>query len=217
MLVLAEEERDLRVAHVLAAHPGIERIAVMGDVRSATHERVEDPTGFDVIVGRTAGAVDVAARAGAGAVTAAQVTASPVPTVAGASLLGWALALAARLESNGADVIRVAIAHPGGPSTGTHPVRFPPPVGRLRGTVCQDDPFQVVVAQTRETWGTALVEANTGEQALVDDFNFLWPICLAAGVALVPPAGVLGVWDAASIYLAQAEEMGLVAAAKNRS
>ena len=189
----------------------------MGDPRSNSIEKVDDPQGFDVIVSRSAEAVDIAARVGAAAVTAAEVATSPVPTVGGGSLLGCGLAIASRMEQNGADVLRVAIAHPGGPSRGTVAVHFPPPVGRLRGTVRLDHPFQVVVATTKETWGTALVESNLGDQAVVDDYAFLAPICLAAGVCLVPPAGVIKVWDAPGTYLAKAEEMGLVAASKSRS
>jgi hypothetical protein len=41
-------------------------------------------------------------------------------------------------------------------------------------------------------------------------------ICLAAGLAVVPPAGVIQVWDMPGPYLAAAEEMGLVAAARGR-
>jgi hypothetical protein len=214
---LAEEDRDLRVAHALSADPRIERLGVMGDVRVNSLEKVSDPAGFDVIVSRTAAAVDVAARAEAVAVTAAEISTSPVPTVSGASLLGLGRALAARMEAEGADVLRVAIAHPGGPGTGTTSVHFPPPVGRLRGTICLDDPFQVVVASTKETWGAALVETNLGDQALVDDFAFLAAVCLAAGVSVAPPAGIVNVWDTPGEYLARAEEMGLVAASKRRA
>lgn len=216
VLVLVEEDRDLRVAHALAADATIDRVAVMGESRSNSLERVDDPSGFNVIVSRTATAVDVAAKVGGSAVTAAEVSTSPVPTVDGASLLGFALAMAARMESEGADILRVAIAHPSGPTTGTIGIHFPPPVGRLKATVCLEDPFPVVVGRTKETWGTALIESNIGDQALIDDYAFLAPICLAAAVVLVPPAGVLKVWDAPAAYLGKAEEMGLVAAARTR-
>lgn len=217
VLVLVEEDRDLRTAHVLTAEPSIERLAVMGETRPNSIERVEDPSGFDLVVGRTAAAVNVAARIGASAVTAAEVTTSRVPTVSGASLLGCALALAARMENQGADIQKVAIAHPGGPSTGTKAIHFPPPVGRQRGTLLLDHPFQVVVASTPETWASALIETTTGDQALVDDNVFLHAICLAAGIAMVPPAGIVKVWDMPDPYLAKAEEMGLVAAGRSRS
>jgi hypothetical protein len=215
VLVLVEEDRDLRVAHVLTAEPRFDQVAVMGDVRSNSLTKVSDPAGFDVVVSRTAAAVDVAARIGASAVTAAEVATSPVPTVSGASLLGCALALAARMENQGSDILNVAIAHPGGPSIGNTIVEFPPPVGRLKGTVLLDDPFRVMVAATPDTWAVALIEANTGALALVDDNNFLQAICLAAGVALVPPAGIVKVWDMPGPYLAMAEEMGLVAAGRS--
>lgn len=217
VLVLVEEDRDLRTAHVLTAEPTIQRLAFMGETRSNSIERVEDPAGFDLVVGRTANAVDVAARIGASAVTAAEVSTSLVPTVCGASLLGCALALAARMENQGADIQKVAIAHPGGPSTGTKAIHFPPPVGRVRGTLLLDHPFEVVVASTPETWASALIETTTGDQALVDDNVFLQAICLAAGIAMVPPAGIVKVWDMPDPYLAKAEEMGLVAAGRSRS
>jgi hypothetical protein len=191
-------------------------LAVLGGIRSNTLERVETPEGFDVIVGRTAAAVELAARVGAAAVTAAEVASSPVPTVAGASLVGLALALATRLERSGSDVLRVGFAHPGGPATGNLVLHFPPPVGRLRGSLVLDDPFRVVGARTKETWGAALVETNTGDQALVDDYIFLASVCLAAAVCLVPPAGIVKVWDAPSAYLSKAEQMGLVAAGNSR-
>jgi hypothetical protein len=224
VLVLVEEDRDLRTAHVLTAEPTIERLAFMGETRafmgetrSTSIERVEDPSGFDLVVGRSANAVDVAARIGASAVTGAEVSTSRVPTVSGASLLGCALALAARMENQGADIQKVAIAHPGGPSTGTKAIHFPPPVGRLRGTLLLDQPFEVVVASTPETWASALIETTTGDQALVDDNVFLQAICLAAGIAMVPPAGIVKVWDMPDPYLAKAEEMGLVAAGRSRA
>lgn len=217
VLVLVEEDRDLRTAHVLAAEPSFEQVAVMGDVRSNSLPQVSDPAGFDLVVSRTANAIDVAARIGASAVTSAEVATSPVPTVCGASLLGCALALAARMENEGSDILKVAIAHPGGPSIGTTVVDFPKPVGRLKGTVLLDDPFRVVVAATADTWASALIESNTGDRALVDDNNFLQAICLAAGVALVPPAGIVKVWDMPDPYLAKAEEMGLVAAGRSFS
>ncbi len=217
VLVLVEEDRDLRTAHVLTAEPTIERLAFMGEVRSSSIERVEDPTGFDLVVGRTANAVDVAARIGASAVTGADVSTSRVPTVSGASLLGCALALAARMERQGADIQKVAIAHPGGPSIGTKTIHFPPPVGRVRGTLLLDHPFEVVVASTPETWASALIQTTTGDQALVDDNVFLQAICLAAGIAMVPPAGIVKVWDMPDPYLAKAEEMGLVAAGRSRA
>lgn len=213
VLVLVEEERDARVAHVLATEPSLTRLAVMGEAKSNSLERVEDPAGFDVVVSRTASAIDVAARIGAAAVTGAEVE-SAVPTVVGASLMGWARALAVRMSDAGARVNRVSIAHPGGPGTGNSLVEFPAPVGRLRGTVLQDLPYQIVVAQTESTWGTALVETSHGDQALVDDFNFLAPICLAAGVSLVPDAGLVRVWERPNEYLAKTEELGLVAGAR---
>jgi hypothetical protein len=37
-------------------------------------------------------------------------------------------------------------------------------------------------------------------------------ICLAAGVSLIPPAGIVKVWDSPDAYLSKAETMGLVAA-----
>ena len=38
---------------------------------------------------------------------------------------------------------------------------------------------------------------------------------LAAGVALLPPAGIVKVWDVPHVYLARAESMGLVAAKRS--
>ena len=153
-------------------------------------------------------ALEVAERAGAAAVTAADVDSSPVPTVAGASLLGVALAIAARLEADGSDVLRVAIAHPGGPSLGGVGMAFPPPVGKARGTILSEAPLNVVSASTQEPWAAIVVESNSGDQAVVDEHRFLMAICLAAGVALLPPAGIVKVWDVPDVYLSKAETHG---------
>ena len=212
-LVVAEEDADLRVAHVLAGE-GLE-VAICGEAKSSRYPNAAGPDGFDVVVGYTAAALDIAERAGVAAVTAADVEVSPVPTVAGASLLGVALAIAARLEAGGSDVLRVAIAHPGGSPLGGVGLSFPQPVGKARGTVLSEAPLNVVAAATQEPWAAIVVEANTGDQAVVDEYRFLRAICLAAGVALVPPAGIVKVWDAANTYLATAEAMGLVAARRS--
>ncbi len=209
-LVLADEDADLRVAHVLAGE-GLE-VSLYGSAKSGRYPRVDDPVGFDVVVGYTSAALEIAERAGAAAVTAAEVDSSPVPTVAGASLLGAALAIAARLEAGGSDVRRIAIAHPGGPSLGGVGMTFPPPVGRTRGTILTESPLPVLSASTEDPWAAIVVESDTGDQAVVDDHRFLTAICLAAGVALIPPAGIVKVWDVPNVYLAKAEGMGLVAA-----
>ena len=43
---------------------------------------------------------------------------------------------------------------------------------------------------------------------MVDEHRFLMAICLAAGVALLPPAGIVKVWDVPDPYLAKAEKHG---------
>jgi len=212
-LVLADADRDLRVAHVLAGQ-GLE-VSIHGSAKSGRYPTVDDPAGIDVVVGYTATALEVADRAGCAAVTAADVEVSPVPTVAGASLLGVALAIAARLEAAGSDVLRVAIAHPGGPSLGGVGMAFPSPVGKARGTILSEAPIKLVSASTAEPWAAIVVESNNGDQAVVDEHRFLMAVCLAAGVALLPPAGIVKVWDAPDSYLSQAESMGLVAARRS--
>ena len=212
-LVVAEDDADLRVAHVLAGE-GLD-VAIYGSAKSSRYPIAEDPSGFDVVVGYSTTALEIAERAGAGAVTAADVQESPVPTVAGASLLGVALAIAARLEADGSDVLRVAIAHPGGSSLGGVGLSFPSPVGKARGTVLSEAPLNVVSASTQEPWAAIVVETNTGDQAVVDEHRFLVAICLAAGVALLPPAGIVKVWDVPHVYLSRAETMGLVAAKRS--
>ena len=212
-LVLAEDDRDLRVAHVLAGE-GLE-VSLHGSAKSGRYPRVDDPAGFDVVVGYTGAALELAARARCAAVTAADIDVSPLPTVAGASLLGMALAIAARLEAGGSDVLGVAIAHPGGPSLVGVGMAFPPPVGRTRGTILTESPLKVVSGSTQEPWAAIVVESNTGDQAVVDEHRFLTAICLAAGVALLPPAGIVKVWDVPDTYLSKAEIMGLVAAKRS--
>ncbi|MGH8928589.1 MAG: hypothetical protein ACRDWH_09580 [Acidimicrobiia bacterium] len=213
-LVVADNETDLRVAHALAGEG--EAVSVLGGVKSR-YPTVTDPRGFDVVLGRTARVLEIAEQAGAAAVTADEVDSSPVPTVAGASLLGAGLAMAARMEAGGADVLRVAIAHPGGPSIGGVAISFPPPVGRSRAAVLLEEPLKVMAASTQDPWAAIVVEATTGDQAVVDEYRFLSAICLAAGVALIPPAGIVNVWDVPDIYLAKAEQMGLVGAQRGAS
>ena len=212
-LVVAEDDADLRVAHVLAGE-GLE-VALYGGAKSSRYPIAEDPSGYDVVVGYSTTALEVAEKAGAAAVTAADVQESPVPTVAGASLLGVALAIAGRLEADGSDVLRVAIAHPGGSSLGGVGLSFPSPVGKARGTVLSEAPLNVVSASTQEPWAAIVVETNTGDQAVVDEHRFLVAISLAAGVALLPPAGIVKVWDVPHVYLSRAEAMGLVAAKRS--
>jgi hypothetical protein len=154
----------------------------------------------------------LAELAGASAVTAADVESSPVPTVAGASLLGAGLAIAYRMDASGSDILRVAIAQPGNSPLGGEAIDFPPPIGRRRGTVLKESPVKVIAAASEDPWAAISVQANTGEQAVVDEYNFLAAVCLAAGLALIPPAGIIKVWDGSAAYLARAEELGLVAA-----
>jgi hypothetical protein len=215
-VVLAHGDLELRVAHALSADPNIERIAYIGEGRSGYLEMVTDAVGFDVVVGIGTDTLAMAAAAGAAAVIAANVDTSPVPTVCGASLVGAALALAARLDASGSDVLRVAVAEPTYPGAGSVPISFPPPVGRVRGSLLIEDPYPVVVSAAADPWAAVLVQTNTGDQAVVDDHKFLAAVCLAAGVDLLPPAGVVRVWDGAATYLARAEAMGMVAAGKGR-
>ncbi len=212
-VVLADNDADLRVAHVLAGD-GLE-VSIHGNAKSNRYPKFDELAGVEVVVGYGSGALELARRVGAAAVTAADVDSSPVPTVAGASLLGAAFAIAARLEADGSDVLRVAIAHPGGPSLGGVAMTFPPPVGRARGTILSDAPLSVLSASTQDPWAAIVVESTAGDQAVVDDHRFLIAICLAAGVALLPPAGIVKVWDAPHPYLAKAESMGLVAAKRS--
>lgn len=215
VLVKADNDREVRVAHALASEPDIE-LALIGAARSSRIPTVENSEGFDVVIGTGSDVLSLAQKAGASAVTAAEVDSSPVPTVAGASIMGAGLAIATRLEAGGSDVLRVAIAQPGNSPLGGVAVMFPSPVGRVRGTLVLESPFPVVAAASQDPWAGISVEANTGDQAIVDEHKFLSTVCLAAGIALIPPAGIIKVWDAADAYLAKAEAMGLVAAQRTR-
>lgn len=215
VLVRADSDRDVRVAHALSSEPDIE-LALFGAARSNRIPTVEDPAGFDLVIGAGADVLTIAEQAQASAVTAAEVDSSPVPTVAGASIMGAGLAIASRLEAGGSDVLRVTIAQPGSSPLGGVAVTFPSPVGRVRGTLVLESPFPVVAAASQEPWAGISVETNTGDQAIVDELKFLATVCLAAGIALVPPAGIIKVWDSADVYLAKAEQMGLVAAQKSK-
>jgi len=212
VLVLANEDHELRIAHVLAGE-GVD-VSIFGSAKSGRYPSVEAPTGFDVVIGYTEAVLAVAEATGAAAVTAADVDTSPVPTVAGASLLGVGLAVAARLEASGSDVSRVAIAYPGGPTVGGVTMNFPAPIGRVQGTLLNESDLDVLSAATPAPWAAIVVEADTGDQAVIDEHRFLTAICLAAGVALIPPAGIVKVWDGPDAYLSKAETMGLVGAQK---
>jgi hypothetical protein len=75
----------------------------------------------------------------------------------------------------------------------------------------------VLSAASQAPWAALVVESNAGDQAVVDDHRFVAAVCLAAGIALVPPAGIVKVWDVPGPYLAKAEAMGLVAAQRKGS
>ena len=215
VLVLADHDRDLRIAHVLRSEPSVERVAYMGPASSAVIEKVETPAGFDLVVSPGPEAFAVAAEVEAAALSAAEIDVSPVPAVVGASLLGLGLAMAARLESQGTTVTRVSVARPGANGSGPIKVGFPQPVGRLSGVELLDLPVKVIEATAPPGWASILVEGDGTRQAVVDDHLFLSTIALAAGIALVPPAGIVRVWDSPQTYLSRAEAMGLVAAAKS--
>lgn len=211
VLVRADNDHQVRVAHALASEPEIE-LALIGSARSNRIKSVDDPTGFDVVIGPGTDVLSLAEQAGAAAVTRAEIESSPVPTVAGASLLGAGLAIASRLEASGSDVLRVGVAQPGNSDLGGIAMSFPPPIGKRRGVILKESPTKVIVASCEAPWAAISVEANTGAQAVVDEYNFLAAVCLASGLALIPPAGIVKVWDNAAGYLTKAEELGLVAA-----
>lgn len=215
VLVLADQEFELRVAHILTSESGVEGVSFLGDARSSVIQRVESPVGHDLVVGYGSKVFEVAAQSGAAVITAAEVDVSPVPAVVGASLRGLGLAMAARLESSGVRVDRVATAEPNGHPSGSEKVGFPKPVGRTSGVQLVDRPVRVVESNSPAPWAAVMVEAGRKGQAVVDDHRFLQSIALAAAIALVPPAGIVRVWDSPQIYLARAESMGLVAAERS--
>ncbi|MGH8923910.1 MAG: hypothetical protein ACRDWA_04595 [Acidimicrobiia bacterium] len=212
VLVLADQDRDLRIAHVLRSEASVERIAFMGQASSSVIDEVTSPAGFDLVVSSGPEAFAVAAQAQAAALSAAEIDVSPVPAVVGASLLGLGLAMAARLESQGTNVSQVSIARPGVSGSGPIKIGFPMPVGSVSGVELAELRVKVVEATAPPGWASVLVEGNGTRQAVVDDHIFLTTIALAAGVGLVPPAGIVRVWDSPQMYLSRAEAMGLVAA-----
>ena len=213
VLVLADQEADLRVAHTFASEPGVSEVAVLGKARSASLRTVTDPTGFDLVVSYGPQAFAVATDIGAAALSATELDMSPVPAVVGASLFGLGMAMAAKLEAAGNKVDRMATAWPGGTS-GSQQFDFPQPVGRVSGTVLTDSPLQVVEAEAPVGYAAITVESGSLKQGVVDDHRFLAAIALGAGIALIPPAGIVRVWDSPATYLARAEAMGLVAASR---
>ena len=213
VLVLADQEADLRVAHTLSSEPGVTEVAVLGKAHSASLRRVSEPNGFDLVVSYGPEAFAVASDIGAAALSATELDVSPVPAVVGASLFGLGMAMAARLEAAGNKVDRMAIARPGG-STGSHRIDFPLPVGRVSGAVLTDTPVEVIEAEAADGYAAITVESGSLKQGVVDDHRFLAAIALGAGIALIPPAGIVRVWDSPGSYLARAEAMGLVAASR---
>lgn len=214
VLVLADHDRDLRIAHVFRSEPAIERVAYMGKASSSVIDKVEGAEGFDLVVSSGPEAFAVAAAVEAAALSAAEIDVSPVPAVVGASLMGLGLAMAARLESQGTAVTQVSIARPGSNGAGGVKVMFPMPVGGVSGVELLDLPVKVVEGNAPPGWAGVLVEGEGTRQAVVDDHHFLATIALAAGVGLVPPAGIVRVWDSPQTYLTRAEAMGLVAASR---
>ena len=195
----------MRAAHSLAAHPGIDSVAVLSPASSGHFPSADDPSGFDVVIG-TDGATDVAAAAGIP--TATTHGSSSGPGLTGATVTGLALALAVGVDA----ISAVAVAVPG-ESGGDREVVFPSPLDARWAAQREIDGHDVFVADSEGSLGAAMVTGSDRHRVVIDDFSFMSGIALAAAAAVVLSDGVdmtAPVWTRADHYLRSAVEMGLV-------
>ncbi len=64
VLVLADQEFELRVAHILTSESGVEAVAYLGEARSSVIHKVDSAAGHDLVVGYGPKAFEIAAEIG---------------------------------------------------------------------------------------------------------------------------------------------------------
>ena len=205
VLIVVDGEVTVRAAHSLSAHPGVSSIALLAPARSSHFPTVEDPDGFDVVVG-----TDGARRVGidTGGTVATTEPGLSTPGLSGATVAGLALALAVGVD----DLEEVAVALPGQPA-GDRRVVFPSPIDGRMAVSDSMDGHTLLVAEGPGPLGAALVSGGARQRVIVDDHAFLSAVALAAAAGVIVEDGMTEsapVWTRAQDYLRVAVEMGLV-------
>lgn len=206
LLVAIEGEVTMRAAQSLHVHPGVETVALLGPSKAPGFDTVDSAAGFDAVFGAKT-AAGTARTFGMPAVVIGGLEGQP--GIAGASVVGLALALAA---AEGPDAL-VAVAVPG-EVTGDRRVVFPSPLDGRAATAERHGGREVLVARDQAPLGAAMVMGETRHRVILDDHRFLEGVALAAAVALLPEiqGEPLPVWARPGPYLRTAAEMGLVVA-----
>ncbi len=204
--IIVSDDRTIRSAHSLSAHPGVDEVVVFAPATSRNLRVVTNATGVRVAFGAGPDAPTRANHLGIPLIWDGE-TADEGVVVYGASPQGLALALAARE----ADPQLVAVAHPGLDGGSHQQVRFPDPVGR-RGV--RDGVYsgkRVATAHSNNQFAAVLTNGVGRRVTIVDDAEFMSGVALAAGLAALEdqPGPV---WDSALPYLRTVTEMGLVMA-----
>lgn len=205
--VVPEGEREMRAFHALAAMPEIAQIGLIGKPVPVTWphaRRVDDPRGWDALVGPDQEALRLATEAGIPAVVPGEVAEAPVPVVDDAGPRGLARALAEAFEIASPRLVVTAAGSP--EKRGPH-AAFPEPVGVVRTS----GSAAVEVAPVDGPWGGVLVTGHDHAIAVVDDARFLEAVGLAAGVAcLHAEKEVRPVWSDPHRYLDWVRRMGVI-------
>ncbi|CAN5872240.1 hypothetical protein BH23ACT5_BH23ACT5_06950 [soil metagenome] len=191
-----------RAAFSLAAHPGIAEVAVLAPATSKHFRVVEDPHGYDVVVGRWESPHDH------GLPTVVPDEDLGTAGVYGGSILGLVLALAVGLD--GVDTMAAALP---GDSAGDTKIVFPSPIDGRSATVERFGGHPVHVARGEGPLGAAMVTSPSRDRVIVDNHAFLEGIALAAAASLLATEGrdtPTPVWTMAERYLRAAVDMGLV-------
>lgn len=152
---------------------------------------IDDPAGWDVVVGTTAPGVPA-------------VTPGPGGDVAWAGPTGLVRSLAARLGENA----RLAGTVPGEPRDGPERIAFPAPLGWLGGEMLDG----VVHCPVRGSLAAVRADDGVESLAVIDDREFMDAATLAAGVLLAVGGHRGSVWEVAADYVSLVEDLGLILA-----
>ena len=188
------DEVHSRAAATLASSPLVTMVGLLAKTPPASWGsramRVEDSSGFDVVVGPGPGHPNV--------------TPDGTGTVAFAGLTGLARSLASRLGDGTTTLDRTVTSDV--PGDGDYAM-FPAPLGAVRRATRVDG---VTLCPVDGKFAGVAVSDGDRLLAVVDDVWFVSGVCLAAGALLGSHVGP--VWERAEQYLGLVESLGVLIA-----